>query len=91
MEPGSPADQHQLAGAQRGGERPDLGRERAVLLQPRHALAHGGEAALERGRGSQRAVELDALARAHELDRDHVRGAVDDLAGLERGPARPSS
>ena len=65
---------------------PNLGRERAVLLEPRHARAHGGERGLERGRRSQRPVELDPLARAHELDRDDVRGAVDDLARLERGP-----
>ena len=71
--------QRELAEADVARERRELGREAAIVLDPRDALAHRGERRLERGGRAQRAVELEPLAGAHELDRDDVRGALDRL------------
>ena len=66
-------------------ERRELGREAAIVLDARDALAHGSASVPSSGvGGAQRPVELEPLARAGELARDDVRRVLHDRAGLQR-------
>ena len=56
--------------------------EEAVGLRERDGAAHRGEGGLDAAAGPERAEELEALRRAHELDGENGLGVLDDLEQL---------
>ena len=72
----TPAVAGERAGTHEIGGGGDIRREIAVALEPRHAFAQARAHALERRAGRHRRMEVAALRRRDQLDRDDIRGIL---------------
>src|SRR4051812_7449952 len=92
--PQRPASRGRRAGRDRSGEDPGAGdealdgvdvfAERAIDGRERNVAADLRHDVDERAAGLHGRAQIDALARAHELEAEHAADVLDDLRGLVR-------